>query len=783
MIQNYLTIAWRNLLRHKSFSLINILGLSTGIAACFMIYLYVQHELTYDQFNSKADRIARITTKLQGPGTDMHFATGPIPLGAAIKKDFPEAAAVVRLEPVSPVVTYNNEPINETGFHNSDASVFDVFDFDFIAGKAAGSLTQPNSIVITKSIAKKYFGNGSALGKTLVCDGTPKLITAVVADRPANSDITINALLSADASNITAWMEGDFTVYTFVLFNKKTDIKAFAKKVTDYSSKYIQPELKAAGAEGYSVSFGVEKLTDVHFSENKLVDTPKGNKQFNYIFSILAAFILVIALLNYINLSTARATERAKEVGIRKVNGARKFQLVRQFLFESFLLITIAWGIALALVIVLLPFFNALLQTELTLNWKRSALFIVGAFALTTLLAGLYPAFVLSSFSPVQILKGKWRHSAKGILLRKTLTVAQFAITAALVTGMIVIYSQVRYIRNKDLGFSKDQVVTLYVPLDDAAQKNIPAFANDLKQQPAVQLVSVGYGMRHEGVAMANTKVETKEGTKEMMINFSFIDPQFLSMMQIPLKEGRNLSDSFSTDKNNAFLVNEAFVKKMGWETAIGKNVEGFGYKGQVIGVVKNFYYKSLHNLIEPMVMVHHGDRVPAVMVKFSSDNTTALKTVWNKYFPGNPFTYEFLDESYAAQYRKDDLTMTLFSWFTVLAIVISCLGLYGLVSLIAVQRTKEIGIRKVLGASLQQLVSLLTKDFVRLITLASLIALPLAGYAMHEWLNAYAYHIEMQWWMYMLPVFVVLLIALAVIAQQILKAALTNPVNALRSE
>jgi putative ABC transport system permease protein len=783
MIQNYLKIAWRNLLRHKSFSIINILGLSTGIAACFMIFLYVQHEQTYDRYNKKADHIVRVTTRLTGPETDLNIAGCPIPLGPAIKKDLPEVAATVRFVNAEPIVLYKNEPVREENFYNTDTSAFSVFDFQFIEGAAAGSISNPNSIVLTKSIARKYFGNEKALGKTMTLDGQPWKVTAVVADRPANSDLKIDALLYGDDSKVKAWMEDDFTAYTFVLFRNKPNLKNFEQKLAQMSLKYVQPELKAADAAGYKVTFYAEMLPDVHFSQSKLADTPKGNKQFNYIFSLLAIFILVIALLNYINLSTARATERAKEVGIRKVNGARPLQLIRQFLFESLLLITIAWSIAMALVIIILPFFNSLLQIELVITWQGSILFIAAAFVITILLAGLYPAFVLSSFPPIEILRGKWRYSGKGIFLRKSLTIAQFAITAALVTGMIVIYGQMTFIRNKDLGFSKDKVITLYVPLDDESQKRVTAFANDLKQQTAFQQVSVGYGMRPDGLPMANTFAETKNGKREMMVNYSFIDQQFLPMMQIKLKEGRNVSDSMATDKNAAFLVNEAFVARMGWDNAIGKSLEGYGHKGQVVGVVKNFYYKSLHNIIEPLILVQHTDRVSSVMVKTLSTDLTALKTTWNKYFTGNPFTYQFLDDTYATQYRKDDLTMKLFSWFTVLAIVISCLGLYGLVSLIAVQRTKEIGIRKVLGATLQQLISLLTKDFVKLITLASLIALPLAGYAMYKWLNDYAYHIPLQWWMFLLPVAAVLLIALLVIAQQIIKAALANPVDALRSE
>lgn len=781
MIQNYLKIAWRNLLRHKSFSLINILGLSAGIAACIVIFLYVQYELTYDRHNTKADRIARVVTTLHAPGSaDMEFGTSPYPLAAALTRDFPEVISSARLDPSPTVIKHNGELINETGFYEADQHVFSIFDYTFIEGTVSGALQQPHSIVLTASTARKYFGSKPALGKTIICDNEPVKVTGVIANPPGNSDIQFTALLYTDYSKKTTWLD-DFPVHTFILFNKRPDLKSFEHKMKRVANKYCQPELDKADAAGYSVSFALESLSDVHFSKGKLVDTPKGNKQFNYIFSLLAVFILIIALLNYINLSTAKATERAKEVGVRKVNGARPFQLIRQFLFESFLLIAIAWTIAFGIVLLVLPYFNSLLQVQLGLSWQGSALFMLCIFVVTIFLAGLYPAFILSRFRPVEILKGKWRYSNKGIFLRRMLTTAQFVITAALITGTIVIYNQVKYIENKDIGYAKDQVASIHIDNDSLTQRSVPSFINILKGIPAVKGISAGSGIRMEALSMATTFAGDKR--REFMCNYYFIDKELLPLLQVRLKEGRNVSDSLSTDKTEAFLVNEAFVAKMGWTSALGQPMDGFGHKGKVVGVVKNFYYKSLHNVVEPLVMVYNTNPVGAVIIKIQPKDLPLVARAWKEHYPDDPFTYTFLDEAYKAQYDKDRLTMKLFTYFTVLAILISCLGLYGLVSLMAVQRTKEIGIRKVLGASVQQLVSLLTRDFVKLIILASLIALPVAGIVMNQWLSAYAYHISLAWWMFLLPVVLIILIALAVIGQQVIKAALTNPVHALRNE
>lgn len=783
MLQNYLKVAWRNLLKHKSFSLINILGLTIGIGACMIIFLYVQNELAYDLYNLKAGRIARVTTTLHTPESDVALATSPAPMADVLKRDFPEVESVVRIQNVDQMIKSGSDVFSEPAFFEADQTIFSIFTFDFLKGSPGEALKNPGSIVLTETIANKYFGNHSVLGKILICNGEPKTITGVIKDRPANSDVQIDALFSTDFSKMTAWM-ADFDTYTYILFYKKPDLNQFQQKLVAVSKKYAQPELDEGGGAGkYKAEFKLQALGDIHFSTEKLEEAPKGNKQFIFIFSLLAVFILLIALLNYINLSTAKSTERAREVGIRKVSGASQIQLITQFLFESFLILMIACLMAVGMVLIALPFFNKLLQTKLYPDWQNGSLFMSIIFLVSLFFAGLYPAFIFSAFKPIKVLKGNWRSGNRGVLLRKSITVTQFAIAAALIMGTAVIYRQMNFIQKRDLGFNKDQLLNVYAPRDSVLIGAVSAFQNTLRRRPEVQDLTVGDGMNIGGGSMSSTTLQTDGRKRELMCIYYSIDPHFLAVFQIPLAEGRNLSDSFATDKKEAFLVNEAFVKTMGWKKAIGQPLEGMDHKGQVVGVVKNFYFKSLHNLIEPLILVYNSSRANTTTIRIKPGDLPMVKTLFKKNLPNVPISYSFYDEIINKQYLNDRMTMSLFNAFTALAIFVSCLGLYGLVLLIAVQRTKEIGIRKVLGASLKQLFSLMTGDFIRLVCLGLLIALPVSAMVMNKWLTSYAYHIQITWWMFLVPILLILLIAMTVISRVIMKTALANPVKSLRSE
>jgi len=785
MILHYWKIAWRTIRRHTTASVINILGLSIGIAACLLIYLYVHHELSYDAYHSNADRIARVTTIVHSQGTDLNLAGSSRLLAPTLVRDFPEVRSAVRIEYADIVIRQGTEVFSTENFYYSEPSIFSIFSFSFIEGSAAGALLAPHTIVLTRSTARKYFGAQPALGRTLVCNGQNYRITGIVEDLPSQSDLPIHALLAIDYSTVTRWTDDGFDTYTFILFRQKPDLRRFNARIAGMGTKYIEPEMDKEQNTGYHFQFESEALTDVHFSKGKYGDTSKGNRAFNRVFSALAVFILLIALLNYINLATARATERGKEVGVRKVIGARPVQLVRQFLGESSLLVAIAWLVAIGLAELGIPLLNRVLSTQLSFSGWTALLFLLLLFPLTVLLAGGYPAFVLSRFRPIVALKNSLMGQAKGVSLRKVLTVVQFVIALAMLAGTVIFYKQMQYIAHKDLGVDREQVVCMPLPTDSISRAGAPAFFEALRREAGIRGVTVGSGLPTEGFSMGSTTVRSNGKEKQFMCNYFLIDPQFLPLLHIPLVAGRNFSDSFPTDKKGGVLVNEAFVKAVGWGDPLGLSIKG-GFSlenGKVVGVVKNFFWRSLHNAVEPMVMLYGTDPPMQVLVKTTAGEIPRLKQLWKSYIPSRPLAYYFMDENFNEQYKTDRVSLFLFDAFTGLAIFISCLGLYGLVSLITVQRAKEIGIRKVLGATLSQLVLLLSKDQVRLIGVASCIALPLAAIGASRWLSSYAYHTSINVWMFVLPVGVLLLLALMVTGYRIVRAALRNPVENLRSE
>ncbi|HEY2581064.1 MAG TPA: ABC transporter permease [Mucilaginibacter sp.] len=789
MIKNYLKIAWRNLIRHKAFSLINIGGLSIGIAACLLISLYVNYELSYDGYNTKKDRIVRITNMMRTPESDnVTIALSPTLLATTLNHNYPEVQTAVRFAPDKAIIKVNNQLFTEDNVYKADANVFDVFDYRFIGGNPSTALVDPHNIVITASLAKKYFGNNNAMGKSITCNKQLCRVSGVLADLPANSDLKIDALLPGDFYKTTKWLDDDFAVYTFVLFKQKTDYANFAHKLDVISKQDIQPELNKQGAVKYSLKFSIEALKDVHFVAGNMGDTVKGDKQLVYIFSVLAIVILVIALLNYINLSTARATERAKEVGVRKVNGAVQSSLIRQFLFESFFVTAIALVIAIALMFIMLPFLNELLQTKIWPSWSLYSFWLICIIVLaTSLLTGLYPAFILSSFQPITALKANFKHKAKGLTLRKSITVTQFVMATVMIAGAFIMNRQINFIQHKSLGYNQNQVLNVGLPDDSVALLRVNAFNNALRLLSQVKETSIQTGLRADdyGAPIKSTTMAFSNGVKrELMTNYFLIDEKFIPLLNMKLIAGRNLSADMATDKKQAFIVNEAFVQQLGWKKPIGQSIDGLDHKGTVIGVVKNFHYTSMHNPIEPLIMVYRtGQKAVSILVKINPNDLKFVKDTWHTYFPDVPFSYNFMDSAFNTIYQKDITSIRLFNYFTILAILIACLGLYGLAYLLAAQRTKEIGIRKVLGAAITQLLVLLAKDFVKLVALAAILAIPITWFIMNGWLKSYAYHISIAWWLLTMPVLVILLISMAVISYQTIKVALGNPVNSLRSE
>jgi putative ABC transport system permease protein len=789
MPANYLKIAARRLLRQKTFSLINIFGLSMGLAACLLLYLYVRHELSYDTYHPHAERIVRLTTTIHSPGSDVNVALTPFAAGANLLRSFPEVQAIVRIDDESDLVIKSGTEILSTkNFMYSEPAIFSIFGLTFLEGTAAGALSAPNSLVLSRSAEKEYFGNRAALGRTLECNRKPYRVTAVFADQPSNTDLRIEGIISKDFSNDNWEVADDNFGYTYVLFRQKPDLAVFNQRLSRLTA-LAQPSLDENLGKSWRLKFHAEALSDVHFSKGLQGDTPKGDRQFDRIFLALAIFILLIALLNYINLATARAAERAKEVGIRKVVGATPRALLGQFLAESALLVTIAWLVAVGLVALALPFFNRMLDTELSWTGWTTFLIPILLFPLTVLLAGGYPAFVLSRFRPISVLKGNRgdRSSlsgpAKGATLRKVLTVTQFVIALAMLAGVVVFFGQMQFMQHRDLGLDQRQVLHLSVPQDSVSAEIAPAFYQALRQESGIHGVTVGTGLPTGGAVIQGIEVNSKGKKRQLLCNGFFIDPQFLPMMHIVLAEGRNFSAGLATDSTENYIVNQAFVRTMGWKSGLGQSISSDNRKGKIIGVVKDFFWKSLHNSIDPAMLIYKTDLPNAVLVKTTPSEIPRLKQLWKNYFPSDAFEYWFMDEAFNAQYKSDRITQFLFNAFTGLAILISCLGLFGLVSLVTLQRAKEIAIRNVLGASTPRLVLLLLSGQLWLIACAAVIALPLAAVGAHQWLSSYAYHTSINIWMFVLPVATLLLLAMVVTGYRICRVAMANPVSSLKVE
>ncbi|GAB3264079.1 ABC transporter permease [Larkinella harenae] len=782
MLRNYLNIALRTLWRNKLYTGLNVGGLAIGLAACLLMALYVNHEFSYDGFHANANRIARITTIMKTQESPLVLASSPVPLAPTLRRDYPEVENAIRLTPYEGLVRQGEKLFKEPGIYHADKEVFAVFSYPLLVGNPATALANPNSVVLTEQLARKYFGKTDVLGQIVAFEKQRYQVTGVMADLPTNTDLVVKALLSKEFPGVRSWVEDDFPCYTYVLFRDEPNLPVFSKKLEQLARKYANPELAKMGAEGYTISFPVERLEDVHYSEGKMADTPKGNKQYGYLFAFLAVFVLVIALLNYVNLLTAKATERAREVGVRKANGARRGQLIRQFLFESGLLSGLSVGIAVLLVLTAAPFFNELLGIRLPISVAEMMELVGFSWVVITLAGGLYPAFVLSNYRPVEVLKGRLGTYGKGAWLRKSVIIFQFVLAVGMIAGVLVIRRQMNFMQNHDLGFTKERILSLYLPDDSTARAGATALANSLKNRSEIGGVTLGSGLQTEGLLpMASTTIRSNGQKRELMSNYLFVDDQFLPLLNIPLKLGRNLSSNAKADLKGGFIVNEAFVKMAGWKEGVGQSIDGFGHKGKVVGVVKNFHYRSLHNLVEPLVMIYNTFPVSSLMVNVKPEYLPVVQALWQQHYPGSPFDYKFLDESVEAQYTKDRLMTTVFNGFAALTILVSCLGLFGLVTFTTGQRTKEIGIRKILGASVVNVVLLLSKDFLKLVLIAIFIAAPVAWYALDRWLQDFAYRVGLEGWIFALAGGLAVLIALLTVSFQSVKAALMNPVNSIK--
>ncbi len=810
MFKNYVNIAFRNLVKHKFYSLINILGLSVGLTCFLMIALFVTDELSFDKFHADADRIYRMDFSGTINGAEFITALASVPAAETMVNEFPEVEDATRLRTRGNYLIKKSDgedTFNEDKVTFADKNFFTFFDFNLRSGSPETCLERPNTLVLSQSLATKIFGAEDPVGKTVVLDNDEDFeVTGVFDDMPANSHFTFNILMAMEGleeAKSKFWMSFNFN--TYLKLQEGFDPVELEAKFPDLIEKYIGPEIEqfmqASLQEFYeagnNAGFFLFPLTDIHLRSNKLGDIePPGSMQYVYIFTAIALFILILACINFMNLSTARSAGRAKEVGVRKVMGAYKGQLVNQFLSEAFLITLISIAIAYSLSFLVLPFFNQLADKTIDPQSLFSPNFIaimIGILFVVGFLAGSYPAFYLSRFRPIETLKGKLNLGLKGGGLRSVLVVLQFSVSIIMIIGTAIVFDQLSYIQNKKLGYSKEQILMIHDPwlLDDKAE----SYKNEAVQHSAVFSGTMSSFLPVETSSNNNLWFPGANPTKDesYVFNEFRVDHDYMETLEIEMADGRSFSRDFPSD-SSAIVLNEAAVRQLGWEKGVGMTLSN--YEGsqeepvvvvhKVIGVVKDFHFKSLRNNIEPLVF-ELGRSRGFVSFKISGENIPStidfLENKWDEFAPGQPFAYSFLDDRFNEMYKAEQKLGEIFGVFAFLAIFIACLGLYGLAAFTAEQKKKEIGVRKVLGASITSIVTLLSKEFLKLVAIAIVIASGISFYVMSGWLEEFENRTDINVMVFILAGLAALVIAWVTMSFQSWSAARANPAESLKDE
>ncbi len=800
MFKNYFKTAWRNLLKNKGFSLINITGLTIGLTCCLLIALYIQNELSFDKFETKGARIARVIMHYSFNGSNAtnggNFTS--VRVAAIFPKTFPEIESAVKMVERSRVVKYEDKLINEKRFMFADPTFFNIFSFKLLQGNSQTALAAPDDVVVTESTAKKYFGNDNAIGKILQIGNDSNLyhVTGVMQDCPSNSQIQFDFLASFSSLGITpdheqAYWDANYT--TYLLLKNKNSINQLQAKLPAFMKKEM-------AGQGATVNFTLEPFEKIHLYSPYDSFVPNNSITYIYILAAVALLILIIACSTYINLSTARSLKRAREVGVRKVVGAGKEQLFWQFIIESILLCLSAVIISLFLSTLLLPAFNALTNKQLDTSDLFSLPFILFSFAVAivvSFLAGFYPALVLTGFQPVKVLKGSFKNTASGQGLRKSLIVFQFAISVVLIVCTFIIQQQLYYIQHKKLGYDRTHVLVL--PMDRKMLDNINVIKQEFRSNADVLSVSRCVRSPVEGGGGYNMRSAIMPDNAQIAVTANPVDEDFINTVGLQIIAGTNftqqdLKDVSYNDSNQSknlyhFILNESAARQLGWtpEQAVGKKMFlDISRPGYVKGVVKDFNFESLQSPIKPFVLFPEIEG-SELLVKLNGQHLpqtiSFLQNKWKALVPNRPFEYRFLDEDYNKLYDNEIRLGKIMNLFSSIAIILACIGLFGLSTYSAQQRIKEIGVRKVLGASVSNIVFVLSKDFIKLSFIALLIAFPVAWWLMHSWLQSYEYRINIEWWVFVIAGLITLSIAIATVSFQAIKAAVSNPVKSLRTE
>lgn len=813
MFKNFLKIAWRNLRRNQSYAVINILGLAIGVACCLLILLWVADELSYDRWNAKADRTYRTAAEINFGGSHQDYAVCPSPLAAALVADFPEVETATRFRSYGPsLVKRDVQNFKELNILYTDSTVFDVFSIQLTQSNSKNCLAAPNTVAISESMAQKYFPGESPLGKDLTLDNETRLtVDGVFADMPHNSHFICDFFVSlsgVEEGKEQVWLSHNFQ--TYYVLREGVDAAAFEAKLFPHLlQKYLSPQIQAMMGKTYEevaqsgafVRYHYQPLTSIHLHSDLVGELgPNASIQYVWIFTAAAIFVLLIACVNFMNLSTARSAQRAREIGLRKVLGSMKWDLIRQFLSESVFMAALSFVLALGISFLVMPYYNDLAGKALRIPIGNPAFWAasLSGILLVGLLAGSYPAFYLSGFQPIKVLAGRLMSRAKGVSIRSVLVVFQFLIAVVLILGTMTIREQLGFIQTKKLGFDRDQVLVV----DDAYAlgNNLQAFKEEMLKNAAVKSATVSGYLPTPSNRNDNPVCKESRLGDDVCVSMQnwYVDRDYAPTLGLEFVAGRNFSKDFPSD-STALILNETAVEKFGFDDPIGKIVyapDDFGVDGpslspfRVIGVVRDFHYESLRQNIRALSL-RQGRSTGAISVKLEQGDAAAtvasVERTWKTMAPGQPFNYYFLDESFDRVYRAENRISQIIGIFSGLSILVSCLGLLGLAAFATEQRIKEIGVRRVLGASVLGIAGLFSKEFLRLVALAILIATPLAWWGISKWLEDFAYSIDTSWWNFLPNALiaggVALLVAGLTVGFQSLRAALANPIDSLRSE
>lgn len=789
MFKNLVKTAVRHIAKHPGYSFLNVIGLTLAITSALFLLIYVADEVSYDRYHEKADRIYRVSSKITEPDDQFTWIVAQIPFGPQVSQDYPEVEAYVRFfnMPRS-LYKYEDKEFVEEDFYYADSALFEIFTYKVLRGDARSALLEPNKIVLTETVAARYFGDGDPVGKTLTAGTSTYEVTGVIQDVPFNSHFRFGALASRTnlPEQIGSW--GNFGVYTYLLFPEGLDVKAFEKKMQAMYAAYMEPIF---GPVNIKIEYLLEPVTEIHLYSTKQGEPePTGSITYVYIFAIVALFLVLIAAMNYMNLATARSSSRAREVGLRKVVGSRRGALIMQFLTESVLFTLIALVISIILLMALLPKLNLLAGKSFDMSVIQSPVVLLGMLGVVLLvgiIGGIYPAFFLSRFSPITVLKGEVTQGSAGSLFRKVLVVIQFTVSVIMIVCTLVVFRQLNYLKSMDQGFDQTNVISL--DLNGPLATKYPVLKQALLENPNVLYVSSTNTRVGEGSGKLLFNVETDQGMNQRGINFAIVDHDFVETMGVKIVKGREFQADMPSDTLTGVIVNETFVTRMGWSEPIGKRIEAGDentLRARVIGVMQDYHQTGMYNEIESLLLAYRTVN-NIVYIKIGEDNTAQtlshIEASWKEVFPDQPYSSTFLSERFNRQFEADEKRGLIFTIFTILAILIACLGLFGLASYTVEQRTREIGIRKVFGASESTILKLVTKEFIILSLISIVIAFPIAYYFMSNWLENYVYKSSLGAIVFIITGLLTLVITFVTISYKAYQAAVTNPAESIKTE